>query len=164
MSRRVVLEVVLTIGIAVALAWLILAIVGLGDSVDPLATLVDQTPRVLFGLLGICLGIWTILVTMGAIVLRRRAPGARIASHIVSLVVALAINVALLAFVSISANGGGADSGGADSWGMLVVAIAGAAGAALFVAGVVAVFLVNLVILRPVSAKNEIVEHGDGAG
>jgi hypothetical protein len=158
MTRRVVLEIVLTIGIAIALAWLILGVLGLADSVDPLDTLVDQTPRVLFGLLGIGLGIWAILVTIGAIVLRRRAPGARIASHLVALVIALVINVALLSLVSIAANGGGS-----DSWGMLVVAIAGAAGAALLVAGVTAVLLVNLVILRPKTAKRGVVEPGGSA-
>ena len=161
MTRRVVLEIVLTLGIAVALAWLILGVLSLPDSVDPLGALFDQAPRVLFGLLGIGLGIWAILVTIGAIVLRRRAPRARIASHLVSLVIALVINVALLALVSIAANGGG---GGAGSWGMLVVAIAGAAGAALLIAGIAAVLLVNLVILRPKTAKTEVIEPGDSAG
>ncbi len=159
MTRRVVHEIVLTIGIAIAIAWLILGVLALADSADPLGTLFDQTPRVLFGLLGIGLGIWAVLVTIGAIVLRRRAPGARIASHLVSLVIALVINVALLALVSIAANGGGA-----GSWGMLVVAIAGAAGAALLVAGVTAVLLVNLVILRPKTAKTIVVEPGDSVG
>lgn len=158
MTRRVVLEIVLTIGIAIVLAWLILGVLALAESADPLGTLVGQTPRVLFGLLGIGLGIWAVLVTIGSIVLRRRAPGARIASHLVSLVIALVINVALLALVSIAANGGGS-----DSWGMLVVAIAGAAGAALLVAGVVAVLVVNLVILRPKTAKGGLIEPGGSA-
>lgn len=159
MTRRVVLEIVLTIGIAIAIAWLILGVLALADSADPLGTLVDQTPRVLFGLLGIGLGVWAILVTIGAIVLRRRAPGVRIASHLVSLVIALVINVALLAIVSIATSGGGA-----DSWGMLVVAIAGAAGVALLIAGIAAVLLVNLAILRPKTAKTEVMEPGESAG
>lgn len=158
MTRRVVLEIVLTIGIAIAIAWLIVGVLALADSADPLGTLVDQTPRVLFGLLGIGIGVWAILVTIGAIVLRRRAPGVRVASHLVSLVIALVINVALLALVTIATSGGGA-----DSWGMLVVAIAGVAGVALLIAGIAAVLLVNLAILRPKPAKTGVNESGESA-
>ena len=139
-----VVEVVLIIGIAVALAWPVLGLFGLTDSADPVATFVDQTPRVLFGLLGIALGVWTLLVVIGAIALRRRGRAARIASHLISLVIALVINVALLTVFATAANGGEG-----ESWGMVVVAIAAAASIALFVAGVIAVLLVELVIVRP---------------
>ena len=144
MARRIVVEVVLIIGITVALAWPVLGLFGLTGSADPVATFVDQTPRVLFGLLGIALGVWTLLVVIGAIVLRRRGRGARIASHLISLVIALVINVALLTVFATAANGGEG-----ESWGMVVVAIAAAASIALFVAGVIAVLLVELVIVRP---------------
>jgi len=144
MVRRVALEVVLIIAITVALAWLVLAAFALTDSSDPLGTVVDQTPRVLFGLLGIALGLWTVLVIIGAIVQRRRAVGWRIGTHLVSLVAALVVNVGMLTVVSVVSGGA---SG--EDWGMLVVAISVAAGGVLLVSGVVAVLLVELVIVRP---------------
>lgn len=143
MTRRIVLEIVLIIGIALALAWLVLGALALTDSADPVGTLVDQTPRVLVGLLGIALGLWTVLVTIGAIVHRRRGVGWRIATHLVSLVIALVVNIGVLTVLTVATGG---DGGG---WGMLVVAIAVGASAVLAVAGIVAVLLVELVILRP---------------
>lgn len=144
MVRRIVLEVVLIIGITIALAWLVLAALALTDSADPIGTLVDQTPRVLFGLLGIALGLWTVLVIIGAIVQRRRRVGWRIATHLISLLAALAVNIGLLTVITVATGGGQA-----EDWGMLVVAIAVAAGGLLLVAGTVAVLLVELLILRP---------------
>ncbi|MEN9619869.1 MAG: hypothetical protein RL499_62 [Actinomycetota bacterium] len=153
MTRRVVLEIVLILAITVGVAWLILGVFGLADSVDPVATLVDQTPRVLFGLLGIGLALFALFVTIGSISLRRRSRRARIVSHIVSLILAIVINVAALAVVTVAANGGGG-----DSWGMLVLAIAGAAAAALAVAGFVAILLVELLILRPRAGSTAVAE------
>ncbi len=144
MTRRIVLEIVLIIGITITLAWLVLGVLALTDSDDPVGTLVDQTPRVLFGLLGIALGLWTVLVIIGAIVQRRRRVGWRIATHVVSLLVALVVNTGMLTVLTV-ATGGGQDGG----WGMLVVAIAVGAGVVLLVSGTVAVLLVELVILRP---------------
>ncbi len=144
MVRRIVLEVVLIIGITVALAWLVLGALALTDSADPVGTLVDQTPRVLFGLLGIALGLWTVLVIIGAILQRRRRVGWRIATHLVSLLAALAVNIGVLTVISVASGGGQG-----EDWGMLVVAIAVAAGGLLLVAGTVAVLLVELLILRP---------------
>jgi len=142
--RRIVLEVVLIIGITIALAWLVLGALALTDSADPIGTLVDQTPRVLFGLLGIALGLWTVLVIIGAIVQRRRRVGWRIATHLISLLAALAVNIGLLTVITVATSGGQG-----EDWGMLVVAIAVAAGGLLLAAGTVAVLLVELLILRP---------------
>ncbi len=144
MARRIVLEIVLIIGITIALAWLVLAAFALTDSADPVGTVVDQTPRVLFGLLGIALGLWTVLVIIGAIAHRQRAVGWRIITHIVSLVIALIVNVGVLTVVTVVSGGGTG-----EDWGMLVVAIAVAAGGLLLVSGVISVLLVELVILRP---------------
>lgn len=144
MVRRIVLEVILIIGIAVVLAWSVLAAFALTEATDPIGTLVDQTPRVLFGLLGIALGLWTVLVIIGAIVQRQRAVGWRIMTHIVSLVAALVVNVVVLTVITVAS---GATSG--EDWGMLVVAIAMAAGGLLLVAGTISVLLVELVILKP---------------
>jgi len=157
MVRRVVLEIVLIIGITIALAWLVLGVLALTDSADPVGTLVDQTPRMIFGLLGIALGLWAVLVIIGAIVQRRRAVGWRIGTHLVSLVIALIVNVGLLAVVTVATGGA---SG--EDWGMLVVAIAVASGAVLLIAGVIAVLLVELVILRPKAAPVTSSEPSEG--
>lgn len=143
MGRRITLEVVLIIGITIALAWLVLAAFALTDSTDPVGTLVDQTPRVLFGLLGIALALWTVLLIIGAIVQRRRSVGWRIGTHIGSLLVALVVNIGALIVITVMS--GGVSS---EDWGMLVVAIAFAAGSILMASGVIAVLLVELVILR----------------
>jgi hypothetical protein len=147
MVRRIVLEVVLIIVITIALAWLVLAAFALTDSADPVGTLVEQAPRVLFGLLGIALGLWTALVVIGAIVQRRRAVGWRIGTHLVSLIAALVVNVGVLTIVTVASGG---VSG--EDWGMLVVGIAVASGAVLFVSGTLATLLVELVIVRPTKA------------
>ena len=131
MVRRVVLEIVLIVAITIALAWLVLAAFAMTDSADPIGTL------------GPALGLWAVLVVIGAIVQRRRAVGWRIATHLFSLVAALLVNVGVLTIVSVVSGGGQG-----EDWGMIVVAIAVAAGGMLLVAGTVAVLLVELVILR----------------
>jgi Kef-type K+ transport system membrane component KefB len=143
MVGRVMLQVVLIISITIVLAWLVLSALALPDSADPVGTLVEGTPRVLFGLLGIALGLWSVLVTIGAIAQRRRAAGWRIATHLVSLVAALVVNVGLLAVVSV-ASGGGSEG----DWGMLVVVIAVGAGGVLLATGAVSVLLVELLLMR----------------
>lgn len=142
MARRIIIEVLLILVLTILLAWTVLGAFALTDSTDPVGTLVDQTPRVLFGLLGISLALWTILLIIGAIVYRRRPAGWRVATHLFSLLVALAVNIGVFALLSAAAGG----SGGED-WGMLVVAIAAAAAAAAFVCGVVVVLVVELLVL-----------------
>lgn len=142
MVKRIVLEVVLILVLTILLAWTVLAGLALGDSADPVGTVVDQTPRVLFGLLGIALALWTLLLIIGAIVHRRRAAGWRIASHLVSLLVALVVNVGGLALLTAATGGGGS-----EGWGMLVVTIGVASGAVLLGAGLVVVLVVELLIL-----------------
>ncbi len=143
MAKRIVLEVVLILLLTVVLAWAVLGAFALTDSADPVGTFLDQTPRVLFGLLGIALALWTLLLVIGSIVHRRRAVGWRIATHLVSLLVALVVNVGGLALLTVATGGGGA-----ENWGLLVVGIAAAAGAVLFVSGVIAVLVVELLVLR----------------
>jgi hypothetical protein len=139
--KRIVLEVVLIVALTILLAWAMLGAFALTDSADPVGTVVDQTPRVLFGLLGIALGLWTLLLIIGSIVHRRRAAGWRVATHLVSLLVALVVNVGGLALLTV------ATGGGADGWGMLVVGIGVASGAVLLGAGLVVVLVVELLIL-----------------
>lgn len=145
MAKRVTFEVVLILVITVALSWLLLGLVSLVDSTDPLAAFVDGAPRMLFGVTAIALVLWSIMVIIGAIAHRNRRAGWRIATHLVSLFVALLVNVlvfVVLAFAS--SNEGG--------WGLLLAGIALGVGLAVGIAGTVAVLLVELVILRPKKA------------
>ncbi len=148
MKRRIALEIVLIIVITIVLAWLLLAIFALADSADPMGTLVDQTPRVLFGGLGVAIALWTLLVIIGSIVQRNRRVGWRIATHIISLIAALIVNIGVLTVVAVASGGA---SG--EDWGLIVVIIAVAAGGVLLVAGTVSVLLVELVILRQKKAS-----------
>ena len=142
MAGRVTLEVGVTLLLTILLAWSIFGLVALTDSGDPVGTFLDQVPRVLFGLLGIALVLWAIMLIIGSIAHRYRAVGWRIGTHILSLVVAVIINVGVLAIVTVASSGGG-------GWELLLVGIAVAAGAVLLVSGVVAVLVVELAILRP---------------
>lgn len=142
MAGRITLEIGATLVLTILLAWGIFGLFALTDSADPVGTFLDQVPRVLFGLLGIALGLWAILLVIGSIAHRYRAAGWRIGTHIVSLVVALVINVGVLAIVTVASSGGG-------GWELLLVGIAVGAGAVLLVSGVVAVLVVELAILRP---------------
>ncbi len=141
MAKRITLEVVLILAITVALSWLLLGLVSLVDSTDPVAAFVDGAPRMLFGVTAIALVLWTIMLIIGAIAHRNRRVGWRIATHLVSLFVALLINVivfVVLAFVNTNEGG----------WGLLLAGIALGVGLVVGVAGIVAVLLVELVILR----------------
>ena len=142
MARRVILEVLATLVITVLIAGALFSLFALTDAVDPLGIIVDQVPRILFGLLGVALGLWAIMLVIGSIAHRYRAVGWRIGTHIVSLLVALIVNIVVLTVVSLLAAGG-------SGWELLLVGIAVAAGAVLLFSGVVAVLLVELVIVRP---------------
>lgn len=141
MAKRVTLEVVLILVITVALAWVLLGLVSLVDSTDPLAAFVDSAPRMLFGVTAIALVLWTAMVIIGAIAHRNRRAGWRIATHLVSLFVAILINVVVFVVLAFAnSNEGG--------WGLLLAGIALGVGLVVGVSGVVAVLLVELVILR----------------
>jgi hypothetical protein len=142
MAGRVTLEVGATLVLTILLAWGVFGLFALTDSGDPVGTFLDQVPRVLFGLMGIALGLWAIMLIIGSIAHRYRAVGWRIGTHILSLVIAVIINVGVLAIVTMASSGGG-------GWELLLVGIAVAAGAVLLVSGVVAVLVVELAILRP---------------
>lgn len=142
MIRRTLLEVVLVLATTIALSWLIIGSLSLIDSADPLAAFFDQTPRILFGLLGIALGLWVILLIIGSIAHRRRQVSWRIATHIVSLAASLAITIGLVALLAMAAGGG------ADGWGTLVVLIGLGAGGVVLVSGSVAVVAVELFLVR----------------
>lgn len=149
MAGRVALEVGVTLLLTILLAWSIFGLFALTDSADPVGTFLDQVPRVIFGLLGIALGLWAIMLIIGSIAHRYRAVGWRIGTHIVSLVVALIVNIVVLTAVSVA-------SAGEGGWEMLLVGIAVAASVVLFVCGVVAVLVVELAVVRPRTAPRPV--------
>jgi len=142
MAGRVTLEIVAILATAVLISSIILALFALADSGDPVGTLVDQVPRVLFGLLGLAWGLWAIMLIIGSIAHRHRGVGWRIGTHIVSLAVALIVNVVVVSVASFVGAGG-------SGWELLIVGILVAVSAVLFVSGVTAVLLVELLIVRP---------------
>lgn len=153
MARRIALEVVLILAITIALAWLLLGILSLFDY-SARAAFTDGAPRLLFGVMAIALVPWTVMLIIGSIANRNRRARWRIVTHLVSLFVAILINVLVfvgLAFVN--SNEGG--------WGLLLAGIALGVGLVVFIAGTVAVLLVELAILRPKAAPEAVVEASD---
>lgn len=139
MGRRITLEVVSILVITVVLALVGLMLVTGGDAASS-GDLLGGAARFLFGATGIALALWIVLLIVGAVVLRHRPVGVRIGVHLLTAVVAIAVNTVLLSVV------GGAAEGG---WSDLVMAIALGAGAVLLAAAVVGVLVTELVIVRP---------------
>ena len=138
---RAFLRVVLTLIITIALALIGLGIMSLVTGSDAVEAFVDNAPRSLFGMTGIALGLWALMLIIGAIAHRNRRAGWRIGTNIVSLVVAIVVNLAVFAVLAFTSLDGG-------GWGLLILAIAAASGAVLLATGVVAVLLVELAIVR----------------
>jgi len=143
MAKRVALDVVLILVITVAVTWLLLGFVTLFDySPDPVAAFTDGAPRLLFGAIAIALVLWSIMVIIGAIAHRDRGTGLRIATHLLSLFVAILGNVMVYVVMAFAnSNEGG--------WSFVLAGIALGAGLVFGISGVVAVLLVELVIRRP---------------
>lgn len=139
MAARIALDVVLTLVITVVLAWIALALFSLVDAVDPITALIDDAPRLLFGLMGVPLAVWSLLLIVGAVLTRRRGAGWRIATHLVTLTLSI---VAMLIVLTAQA------FGGPGGWGLLLVAIALAPALAVGLAGTIAVLLVQLGMRR----------------
>ncbi|MDO9591263.1 MAG: hypothetical protein Q7J04_08995, partial [Microcella sp.] len=57
------------------------------------AELVTVVPEFVFGFAGVALGVWTLLVALGATLLRHRGPWWRIGSHVLSALIAGIVNV-----------------------------------------------------------------------
>lgn len=139
MAKRIALEVLLILIITIGIAWLGLTIVVLLDEGDAVAALVDGAPRILFGLMGIALVLWSVLLIIGSIVNRHRRPRRKVATHLVSLAVSIITNVLVFTALASAASGG---------WGLLLVGITLVAGAILCAAGTVAVLVVELRVVR----------------
>ena len=133
---RVTLRIVLTLLFTIVLAWGALGLLNFTAGTGNVSAFTDDAPRALFGLMGIALALWTVLLIIGAIVHRHRGVGWRIGTSMVSLVAAIVVNMAVFAVL---------DGGG---WGLLILAIAAATGVVLLVSGVVAVLIVELAIVR----------------
>jgi hypothetical protein len=154
MARRITLEVGLILVITIVLAWILLGTVSLFDSADPLAAFTDSAPRLLFGVTAIALVLWAVMLVIGAIAHRNRRVGWRILTHLVSLFVALLVNVLVFTGLAlVNSNEGG--------WGLLLVGIAVGVGLAVGIAGTVAVLVVERAILRPKAAIVAISEPSD---
>ncbi|WP_297601744.1 hypothetical protein [Microcella sp.] len=138
---RALLRVVATLIITIVLALIGLGIMSLISGSDATEAFTDSAPRSLFGMTGIALGLWALMLIIGAIAHRHRRAGWRIGTSIVSLVVAIAVNLAVFAVLAFTSLDGG-------GWGLLILAIAAVSGAVLLVTGVVAVLLVELAIVR----------------
>lgn len=152
MARRIAVEILLIVVLTIVLAWAIIGAVSTINTGDPAPSFGDQAPRLLIGMLGLGIGLWTVLVIIGAIVNRRRGAGWRIATHLVSLIVALGLNVVVLTVLTVA-------SGDPGGWGVLVVAIAAVAGLAVLVAGVVVVLVVELLVLKNLPVPPPAVEQ-----
>jgi hypothetical protein len=142
MAARVILEIVLILVVTVMIAWAALAAFTAIESGDLLGAVLDGAPRALFGLMGLALGLWAIMVAIGAIAHRRRGAGWRILTHLVSLTIAIVVNLGvyvLIALLDTSAGG----------WGFLIVAIAAGVGIVVGAAGTIAVVVVDLGVIRP---------------
>jgi len=142
MAARVILEIVLILVVTVMIAWAALAAFTAIESGDLLGAALDGAPRALFGLMGLALGLWAIMVAIGAIAHRRRGAGWRILTHLVSLTIAIVVNLGvyvLIALLDTSAGG----------WGFLIVAIAAGVGIVVGAAGTIAVVVVDLGVIRP---------------
>lgn len=139
---RVTLRIVLTLIITIALAWIGLGLMSLITGNDPVEAFTDNAPRSLFSLMGMALALWTVMLIIGAIAHRGRRAAWRIGTHTVSLAVAIVVNLAFYAVLAFTQFDGG-------GWGLLILAIAVASGAVLFVAGVIAALVVELLLVRP---------------
>ncbi|MBK5238224.1 MAG: hypothetical protein JJE28_03820 [Actinomycetales bacterium] len=138
MRQRIALEIVLIAGGTLVLAYAVLGGIALLNSSNALETFVDQVPRVLFGLLGVGLALWAVIVVVGAIVSRRRAAGWHILTHLTGIVVAMIVNAAVLMIVA-------ALSGGE----LLLAGIAAAAGFVVVLCSVPVILITKLIVLRP---------------
>lgn len=95
-ALRVAREVLVLVGaVAIALALLVLVVYGVFAELDPgeLGTVVGEF---VFGFAGPALAIFTVLVALGATLLRRRGPWWRIGTHALSAIVAGIANVAIV--------------------------------------------------------------------
>ena len=145
---RAFLRVVVTVVITIVLAIIGLGLFSLITGNDPVEAFTDNAPRSLFGMMGIALALWTLLLIIGAIAHRARRAGWRIGTHLISLAVAIVVNLAFFVVLAFTDFDGG-------GWGFLLLAIAAVSGVALFVAGTVAVLLVELAIVPSVPPVGE---------
>jgi len=138
MGKRITIEIVSILGISLAAAYAIMLGVVLAFG-TALSDAFGEAARFLFGSLVAGIALWTLLVIVLAITLRRRGEGVRIAAHLGAALLAVLLNVAL--YAAIVPPGSGMEQ--------LIVGIAAGAGAILLLGTIVGVVVTELVILRP---------------
>lgn len=142
MVKRVSIEVAAILALTILLAFvgIMLLIVLQGLSSEPLPV---TALRVLLGATGLAIAMWTVMLIVGSIVLRRRPVSMRIGVHILTAGVAVVVNTAVLALLTM----------GSDGWGGLIVAISLGAGLALLVAAAIAVVVVERLVVERLSGS-----------
>ncbi|MDO8338096.1 MAG: hypothetical protein Q7T15_07560 [Microcella sp.] len=138
MGKRITIEIVSILGISLAAAYAIMLGVVLAFG-TALSDAFGEAARFLFGPLVAGIALWTLLVIVLAITLRRRGEGVRIAAHLGAALLAVLLNVAL--YAAIVPPGSGMEQ--------LIVGIAAGAGAILLLGAIVGVVVTELVVLRP---------------
>lgn len=138
MGKRITIEIVSILGISLAAAYAIMLGVVLALGTAPVDAAAEAA-RFLFGSLVVGIALWTLLVIVLAITLRRRGEGVRIAAHLGAALLAVLLNVAL--YAAIVPPGSGMEQ--------LIVGIAAGAGAILLLGAIVGVVVTELVVLRP---------------
>lgn len=106
-AMRVVREVAVLVGAtASALALLVLVVYGVFAELKP-GELGSVVGEFVFGFAGPALAIWTVLVTLGATLQRRRGSWWRIGAHVVSAIIAGIANVAVVVAIGEASNAQG---------------------------------------------------------
>ncbi len=142
MAGRIVREVLLVLGVTLALAYLVTVLVYAGSAGDDLAhVLLQVAPRFMAGFFGVAFVVFAVLVTVSALALRRRARRVRVWTQLAAAVVAALVNTLVITGLA-SATGG---SGGMDG---LVLTLALTGSVFFLVTGVVAVLVVQLLIMK----------------
>lgn len=138
MSTRPVTRILLLVGIALVIAFLVFVAVAAPQATDVGLLLIYSGLGMIAGFAGVAFLVWTVFVIIGAIRLRDRRPGTRILWFIASAVVGASVNILLIASFS----------AGADGWGGLIIGIAITGGAVFVLSASAATLLVELLILR----------------
>ncbi len=134
---RVFLETLVAVALTAVLHWATAGLVGLPDS-DFVTAFLQQAPGFAFGTFWIGYALWVVLLVIGNLWHRRRAPGWRLASNFVSAIVAGVVNTVAFFVIGLVAGG----------WGLLVAAIAIVSGLIFVAAALVSLLLTHLVFFR----------------
>ena len=108
MMLRIAREVLSLVGLTVVVfATLVLVVYGLFAQLE-FGELLSVVPEFVFGFAGVALATWTVLVALGATLLRHRGPWWRIGAHVLSALIAGVVNVPVVVAIgeAMDAQGG----------------------------------------------------------